>query len=662
MATQAELAELVLTNAVDDLRQRLNEHPDLVDRRVKQAGDGTLLIFACYHGKIGIVRELLGRQPDLITQDNEGRAALHTACERGHADCAQAVLEALKPKNWIRPSIKMQTKTGWSVPLLAARSGIIADVLPLLLEAEPDLDLTHPENGLTALMCSASRGDAAGVQALIAAHSNLETRNDKDNDGKTALMLAAMEGHEEVAKCLVLAGSGVDTQTQNSLDTAAHLACSMGHLDLGKWLISQGNSGEIQDTHGKLPLDYMEPEPPAPESAEAAASAEPGAFGFMASLERMASPDAELRLSDRDNSPKQPTPPLLTRLVQAGDGPNVCALLTGGVQVNLQDEGGRTALHHAVGGKGADQQALVETLLMHGADPQIRDSDGMTALDYTEDSAILQMLSPEHKEMEKGEIQLQLEAMAPGQRMEFLRRLFNTADTNHDGTLDPDEMIEALQWAGFKLGRDELLVAIQGADMDHDGKLSWDEFVPAIMSLIFGPPADSDADPSILEQLLAKPRTEFEEAFQAAGADGNCLLQPLQLAQLLSSKGFDLDAKIVVELVVSANAVGEAQIGIGVDSFREALQVASPCLRVSEERAAAHALEQRGTEKEQIERVHTLFTTMDAEGSGAIGQMDFLELLSAGVDSEHALRMIKQCELKRGECMYLSVTRPAASC
>eukprot|EP00658_Telonema_sp_P-2_P026503 TRINITY_DN20707_c0_g1_i3.p2 TRINITY_DN20707_c0_g1~~TRINITY_DN20707_c0_g1_i3.p2 ORF type:complete len:113 (-),score=33.58 TRINITY_DN20707_c0_g1_i3:67-405(-) len=83
MATQAELAELVLTNAVDDLRQRLNEHPDLVDRRVKQAGDGTLLIFACYHGKIGIVRELLGRQPDLITQDNEGRAALHTACERG---------------------------------------------------------------------------------------------------------------------------------------------------------------------------------------------------------------------------------------------------------------------------------------------------------------------------------------------------------------------------------------------------------------------------------------------------------------------------------------------------------------------------------------------------------------------------------------------------
>ncbi|NGZ76902.1 ankyrin repeat domain-containing protein [Saccharibacillus alkalitolerans] len=70
-------------------------------------------------------------------------------------------------------------------------------------------------------------------------------------------------------------------------------------------------------------------------------------------------------------------------------------LVEGGADVNLQPDGGWTALHQAVdiaidgtiqtGGQPGDEPvAIIRYLLEHGADPELRDTDGQHALDIAE--------------------------------------------------------------------------------------------------------------------------------------------------------------------------------------------------------------------------------------------------------------------------------------
>ena len=92
--------------------------------------------------------------------------------------------------------MRIRDKNGWSPLLLAARSGVLADLLPLFMEGEPALDEPHPENGLTALMCVATKGDVSGVKALIEAKAELDPTNSSDPEGWSALMYACSEGCE----------------------------------------------------------------------------------------------------------------------------------------------------------------------------------------------------------------------------------------------------------------------------------------------------------------------------------------------------------------------------------------------------------------------------------------------------------------------------------
>ena len=72
-----QLAEDILAGDIQALRTRLDQDAENVDRKLHAAGDASPLSFACLHGKIDIVKELLERNPDLICQDAAGRSALH---------------------------------------------------------------------------------------------------------------------------------------------------------------------------------------------------------------------------------------------------------------------------------------------------------------------------------------------------------------------------------------------------------------------------------------------------------------------------------------------------------------------------------------------------------------------------------------------------------
>lgn len=71
-----------------------------------------------------------------------------------------------------------------------------------------------------------------------------------------------------------------------------------------------------------------------------------------------------------------PSPPLLVA-ARDGDVASLQSLLQHGADVNMQDEEGSTALHWAADG---NHVAAVRALLEHGADATVTDSQGDTAL------------------------------------------------------------------------------------------------------------------------------------------------------------------------------------------------------------------------------------------------------------------------------------------
>jgi len=66
----------------------------------------------------------------------------------------------------------------------------------------------------------------------------------------------------------------------------------------------------------------------------------------------------------------------------------------------------------------------------------------------------------------------------------YLKKLFELADTNGDGVLQPSEFKRMLEVSGFNFTRLQVGNLIAMADLNHDGVIEYDEFVPMAMELL----------------------------------------------------------------------------------------------------------------------------------------------------------------------------------
>ena len=101
------------------------------------------------------------------------------------------------------------------------------------------LELLDPtdEDGETALMRAAERGDVEAVRALIPLQKKRATSNNISERGsRTALMMAAARGHTEVVKLLVEHEGGTQ---DNCGYTAPMFAAKSGHADCAKLLLER---------------------------------------------------------------------------------------------------------------------------------------------------------------------------------------------------------------------------------------------------------------------------------------------------------------------------------------------------------------------------------------------------------------------------------------
>lgn len=189
------------------------------------------------------------------------------------------------------------------------RSAIAADDLnrlKTLLAKAPEarlLDITAP-NGKSVLMVAAKRGDSTFVRLLVA--SGVDVSKQTSTRGN-ALMFAALGGHVDVSQFLVEQGVPIDAQGDNGW-TALTIAVAKGHNDLLRWLIEQGADINTPDIYRWTPL--------------------------MRAINNQQHDSAEILLDSAD------------------------------VLLDMRDEAGNTALHHAVIMK---NHRLVRRLVLAGA-------------------------------------------------------------------------------------------------------------------------------------------------------------------------------------------------------------------------------------------------------------------------------------------------------
>ena len=397
------------TNAVNVLLQ-YGANVALTD-----ASGFTALHYACkWHGSPGVLSCLISNGADVDARSSFN-PVFSIPSENGYAD-----MNAAKVR-----TINTNSDNGVTPLMIAAREGRLNVVTFLIKEG---VDVSLPDyDGRTALHFAVGSSDNS-CEILSCLIENGADINKGRIDNQTPLMVAVKKGHISVATFLIERGADVDLQDENG-NTALHhalygsdvsceilscligrgadvngvnkvkhtplmIAAKRGHLNALTLLIKHGaHDVDLQDKNGKTALHHA-------------------VYGSDVSCEILS---CLIRIgADVNACANNGGTPLMIAAVK-GDINTVSSLVKFGANVDLQGKAGHTALHHAVLGpqasiceilsclikSGADVNAhtfhketplmlasdeghvnVVAFLIEHGADVDLQDKDGNTALHY----------------------------------------------------------------------------------------------------------------------------------------------------------------------------------------------------------------------------------------------------------------------------------------
>ena len=153
------------------------------------------------------------------TQTRLGETPLYLACERGHMQLAQRLLD----NHPTAADINMMTRDTWSPLMIATRHGHV-DVVRLLLSKGANI-VARTGAGDTCLHLAAFYNKPEVTQLLIAAQCDVNARNKL---GQTPVFAAAENNHNNVLDLLLAAGADVNVQDGKGA-SALHFACMNGH-------------------------------------------------------------------------------------------------------------------------------------------------------------------------------------------------------------------------------------------------------------------------------------------------------------------------------------------------------------------------------------------------------------------------------------------------
>jgi len=208
----------------------------------------------------------------------------------------------------------------------------------------------------------------------------------------------------------------------------------------------------------------------------------------------------------------------------------------------------------------------------------------------------------------------------------YLQQLFQVADENGDGVLQPDEMARLLSQSGFGFSEELIETVIGLADTNNDGVIEYQEFVPAMIGVLQGV---EEADALSAESCPIEPLHElapevveeyFTQLFQIGDVNGDGVLQPEELQRLLECSGYNFPPEVVSEIMEIADTNHD-----GVIEFREFIPAMVSIVR-AEADPWLEALHESSPEEVE-EYFSQLFEIGDVNGDGVLQPEEFKTLL-----------------------------------
>jgi len=309
-----------------------------------------------YRGNKEVVELLISEGADVNAKDDRGRAPLHGAAFDGHKEVVELLISEgadvnAKDDRGGTPldAAEEEEKRNWTL-LGSAFEEKMNEVANLLRKHGGKYGFIHT---------AAVGGDTEAVKEFLAAGADV---NAKDNDGYTALHLAVgKRGSLEVVKLLITEGVDVNVKNKGGA-TPLHFTAFYGQEDVTKLLIDNGVDVNMKGLTGETPLDW----------------AMRGKNGINANrfhteiidLLRKHGGKMSEELDAAEQGSKSEAPDITIHDAAAkGNLEAVKHHLAAGMNVNTQDDSGRTPLHWAVY---QNHKEIVGLLIANSADVNAR--------------------------------------------------------------------------------------------------------------------------------------------------------------------------------------------------------------------------------------------------------------------------------------------------
>jgi len=409
----------------------------------------TPLQWAVYDGDVTEVRRLLDEGADPNLANEYGASPMSLAAEVANTEILNRLLEA-------GANADSPNQDGQTALMAVARTGNLA-AAKALLEHGATVDARESFGGQTALMWASARRHPEMIELLLEHGARVDARStareyqrhvtaegrpkNLDSGGFTPLLYAARENCLACIDVLLMHGADIDLPDPDGVSPLL-LAIMNANWDLAKKLVDAGADVDQWDIFGEAPLftaigqrqridgGHASIDPPnetkgidivrlllehhanpnmqlffKPENAR----------GNTSTLTRGSTPliraaanddkeivklllengaDATLYMADRQtpihavlagSAPERDALELIKTLHDAGTDVNVVALV-----VHIEEVRGGSALHYAVRKR---YKKVIEQLASFGIDMNLKDQDGLTALDYTQSRGFMPFMA-----------------------------------------------------------------------------------------------------------------------------------------------------------------------------------------------------------------------------------------------------------------------------
>jgi ankyrin repeat protein len=443
------LAALLVLTALMVVAARVDAPPAAkadVDHR--NADGSTPLQWAIYEGDVAEVRRLLDEGADPNLANEYGASPMSLAAEVANTEILNRLLEA-------GADADSPNQDGQTALMAVARTGNVA-AAKALLEHGATVDARESFGGQTALMWASARRHPEMIELLLAHGASIDARSTAreyqrhvtaegrpkslDSGGFTSLLYAARENCIACADVLVKYGADIDLPDPDGVSPLL-LAIMNANWDLAKRLIEAGADVDQWDIYGEAPLytaigqrqridgGHASIDPPnetkgidivrlliehhanpnmqlffKPAYVRGGSTSTRGATPLIRAaanddkevvkllLDNGADPT--LYMADRQTpihavlagrAPERDALELIKVFHDAGTDVNVVALV-----VHMEEVRGGSALHYAVRKR---YKKVIEQLASFGIDMNLKDQDGLTALDYTQSRGFMPFMA-----------------------------------------------------------------------------------------------------------------------------------------------------------------------------------------------------------------------------------------------------------------------------